>query len=168
MKTLFGIVLASALTLPVAEAMADVGYDLQETVNGSPGFEGSLTVPGFISTYKMFSVMDFSVSNNPNNWTTVAFDPNEANSPSCTGPICDLVSLETSVSEDDFSYPVGTLSKTGQNNSPILGTDLSMELTVSQTGAVPEPSAWAMTLVGFVGLGYAAFRRSAKQRLGIA
>ena len=30
--------------------------------------------------------------------------------------------------------------------------------------SVPEPSTWAMMMLGFVGLGYAAFRRSAKSR----
>jgi hypothetical protein len=30
--------------------------------------------------------------------------------------------------------------------------------------SVPEPSTWAMMMLGFVGLGYAAFRRSAKAR----
>jgi PEP-CTERM motif len=32
--------------------------------------------------------------------------------------------------------------------------------TTQFTGAVPEPSTWAMLLAGFAGLGYAAFRRS--------
>jgi PEP-CTERM motif len=31
-------------------------------------------------------------------------------------------------------------------------------------GSVPEPSTWAMMMLGFAGLGYAAFRRSAKAR----
>ena len=30
--------------------------------------------------------------------------------------------------------------------------------------SVPEPSTWAMMALGFAGLGYAAFRRSAKAR----
>jgi hypothetical protein len=29
---------------------------------------------------------------------------------------------------------------------------------------VPEPSTWAMMAIGFVGLGYAAFRRNSKGR----
>jgi hypothetical protein len=29
---------------------------------------------------------------------------------------------------------------------------------------VPEPSTWAMMVLGFVGLGYAAFRRNSKAR----
>jgi PEP-CTERM motif len=37
---------------------------------------------------------------------------------------------------------------------------------VWETGAVPEPSTWAMILMGFAGLGYAAHRRS-KQAIRI-
>ena len=33
------------------------------------------------------------------------------------------------------------------------------------TNAVPEPSTWAMMALGFIGLGYTAFRRSAKNRM---
>jgi hypothetical protein len=32
------------------------------------------------------------------------------------------------------------------------------------TGSTPEPSTWAMMMIGFAGLGYAAFRRNAKGR----
>ena len=43
-----------------------------------------------------------------------------------------------------------------------VGSDLS---TINVTGsAVPELSTWAMLILGFVGLGYAAFRRSANGR----
>jgi hypothetical protein len=38
----------------------------------------------------------------------------------------------------------------------------------TSTAAVPEPSTWAMMLVGFAGLGFAAFRSSTKQRLDTA
>jgi PEP-CTERM motif len=34
--------------------------------------------------------------------------------------------------------------------------------------SVPEPSTWAMMMLGFVGLGYVAFRRSAKARSALA
>ena len=36
--------------------------------------------------------------------------------------------------------------------------------TINQTGGSPEPSTWAMMMVGFAGLGYAAFRRNSKGR----
>jgi hypothetical protein len=43
--------------------------------------------------------------------------------------------------------------------------DLSvLDQNFSQT-AVPEPSTWAMMLLGFVGLGYAAFRRNMRPRV---
>jgi hypothetical protein len=35
---------------------------------------------------------------------------------------------------------------------------------VPQTGGAPEPSTWAMMMVGFAGLSYAAFRRNSKGR----
>ncbi len=36
--------------------------------------------------------------------------------------------------------------------------------TLHQTGGTPEPSTWAMMIIGFAGLGYAAARRSTKGR----
>src|SRR3984957_8957297 len=33
---------------------------------------------------------------------------------------------------------------------------------VTQTGGTPEPATWAMMMIGFAGLGYAAFRRNSK------
>jgi hypothetical protein len=41
---------------------------------------------------------------------------------------------------------------------------LSVGGTVSTSPAVPEPATWAMMLLGFTGLGYAAFRRNGKNR----
>jgi len=40
-------------------------------------------------------------------------------------------------------------------------TENAFEFTV---GSVPEPSTWAMMVLGFAGLGYAAFRRNSKAR----
>lgn len=39
---------------------------------------------------------------------------------------------------------------------------------VSVTGSVPEPSTWVMMALGFIGLGYAAVRRSSKDRSALA
>jgi hypothetical protein len=49
----------------------------------------------------------------------------------------------------------------GSSDSSILGNAFSVG------GAIPEPSTWAMMLLGFVGLGYAGLRKSKKQRLAI-
>jgi hypothetical protein len=40
-------------------------------------------------------------------------------------------------------------------------TGTAFEFTL---GSVPEPSTWAMMVLGFAGLGYAAFRRNLKGR----
>jgi hypothetical protein len=54
----------------------------------------------------------------------------------------------------------------------ITGLDPFTTATFSSTGnafeftlaTVPEPSTWAMMVIGFAGLGYAAFRRNSKGR----
>jgi PEP-CTERM motif len=48
---------------------------------------------------------------------------------------------------------------TGTSHTTALGVGGSVI-----TAAVPEPSTWAMMALGFMGLGYAAFRRNAKGR----
>jgi hypothetical protein len=61
-SALSGVVLASALMLPAAEAMANVVYSLHETtINGPSGFVGTLSLPGSISTDTTFPVSDFTV-----------------------------------------------------------------------------------------------------------
>jgi hypothetical protein len=50
-------------------------------------------------------------------------------------------------------------SFTASSSSPAFEFDMA--------GAVPEASTWAMLMLGFTGLGYAAFRRSAKDRLSV-
>ena len=50
---------------------------------------------------------------------------------------------------------------TGRNNVTTLGVGGSVI-----TSTVPEPSTWAMMALGFIGLGYAAFRRNAKGLAG--
>jgi hypothetical protein len=43
--------------------------------------------------------------------------------------------------------------------SPLLAGTLTLEATV---GAVPEPSTWAMMVLGFAGIGFMAYRRKSK------
>ena len=64
-----------------------------------------------------------------------------------------------------LTEPAGTgysVVLTGTSNG-----DLSVGGTVA-TSPVPEPSTWAMMLIGFMGLGYAAFRHRAKGKLAAA
>jgi hypothetical protein len=44
--------------------------------------------------------------------------------------------------------------------------DLVLNVTVTGTGTIPEPSTWAMMLTGFAGLGFVGYRKA--KRKGIA
>jgi PEP-CTERM motif len=59
-----------------------------------------------------------------------------------------------------------TISDTASFKS-FTATSGSPAFEFDMAGAVPEPSTWGMLMLGFSGLGYAAFRRSAKDRLSV-
>jgi hypothetical protein len=71
----------------------------------------------------------------------------------------------------DLTYHSGTLAKVGNGfdftydlaSSAVAATPIAtaFDFPVSQWSTVPEPSTWAMMLIGFAGLGYAAYRRHA-------
>ena len=59
--------------------------------------------------------------------------------------------------------PASLIFTANQAAGPGVGHAISFSLT-DTAGSVPEPSTWAMLMLGFMGLGYAAFRRNAKNR----
>jgi PEP-CTERM motif len=72
------------------------------------------------------------------------------NAPGATSAVFSAIgSLSVIKDQSDFAGSAGSA------DSSILGNAFSVK-------AVPEPSTWAMMLLGFVGLGYAAFRRRSK------
>ena len=83
------------------------------------------------------------------------------------GPLTTVFDFGTETSEipSTFSVASGThqyvLDYVEGNGSP-------SDLIFTTTGGVPEPSTWAMMLLGFAGLGYAGFRRTAKSSVSIA
>ena len=58
--------------------------------------------------------------------------------------------------------PVFTLGSFNLSN-PFFGQN--DVLTISAVAAVPEPSTWAMMILGFAGVGFMAYRRKAKRAL---
>jgi PEP-CTERM motif len=48
----------------------------------------------------------------------------------------------------------------GTTTTPDIGTDGKFTLAVNS--AIPEPSTWAMMLLGFAGLGFAGYRQRQK------
>jgi PEP-CTERM motif len=55
-----------------------------------------------------------------------------------------------------------TITDAGKPFTSLVATSGSPAFEFDLAGAVPEPATWAMMFLGFAGLGYAAFRRSAK------
>jgi hypothetical protein len=54
----------------------------------------------------------------------------------------------------------GFIDPTFELVTPEPGLELVLSRGVESASAVPEPSTWAMLLIGFVSLGYAACRRA--------
>jgi PEP-CTERM motif len=63
------------------------------------------------------------------------------------------------VTLDDLSVGTHVLHFHGEGQSPA-GGPISLDVTDTLNVVVPEPSTWAMMLLGFVGLGFAGYRAS--------
>jgi PEP-CTERM motif len=65
--------------------------------------------------------------------------------------------------------PATLILNANQARGPGEGHAVSVAFTnAAATAVVPEPSTWAMMLIGFAGLGYAVARRNAKDRTALA
>ena len=80
------------------------------------------------------------------------------------------VALDQSTSAD---FLPATLTLLGPNEFTVYinGADpaslstLVFDVTTGNVGAVPEPSTWARMILGFVGIGFMAYRRKSKPAL---
>ena len=109
-----------------------------------------------------------SPDSNPNNRsTTVTFALTDTSGTW----VSDSSVLSADASGNYFAAHIGVCDLT-TNTGGCAVTGANLVTTGYAAGALaaaaPEPSTWAMMLAGFAGLGYAAFRRSAKNRLGDA
>jgi hypothetical protein len=66
------------------------------------------------------------------------------------------------ISDTDFFN-----SFTASSTTNAFEFDMAGPSSLALTSGVPEPSTWAMMLVGFAGLGYATFRRSSKAGVSV-
>ena len=64
-------------------------------------------------------------------------------------------------------YPLISLTELTMGNL-IRDFPTDESLTISVTSGVPEPSTWAMMILGFAGVGFTAYRRKSKQALRAA
>ena len=164
---------------------------LTGTLNGNPLTIGQwVTLPGLFSSGKLTDFLNINAS--PPNPLSAYIGATQALDASATGytVLSALVTGfttgpqagQTNVLDNVFSliggdYIQGVNEFTGvgpgsiitgflSGSHGIISTAQSSSLILDAPGGnVPEPSTWAMMLVGFAGLSYAAFRRNGNSRL---
>ena len=67
-----------------------------------------------------------------------------------------------------FYFDPTAFSTIGVHDTVLFGTAQAAQLVVSEVSSVPEPSTWAMMLLGFAGLGYAGYRRARRSNAAFA
>jgi hypothetical protein len=157
---LIGLASAAAMAL-ISPASADIVYSVDYTV-GASVLIGTITTDGNIGAITAADITSFGLS------TSVLGTPAEFTSPSSTATGNGLTATATELS---FNFASGdTFEITGAGGSFELTTGQA-ELHAGNSGtggrnestilasAVPEPSTWAMMILGFCGLGFMAYRR---------
>jgi hypothetical protein len=164
-RKIFGLVAATALVLGGASpASADVTYTFTGNFqNGNlfpPNASFSVTTANFITSDETFTVAQSNLSCGDN-------------FVQCTG-ISFLTHFTPGQDVVAINFNTGTASETEYYD--FAPTAFTTAGVVSQDAgtfgnngtlitAVPEPSTWAMLLLGFAGLGFMAYRRKAKPAL---
>jgi hypothetical protein len=182
-KLLTGLIALSGLAGFSGSASAftiDFGFNDNEpiTVTSVPAntllLATSVTVPSVTSDNPLVTALTISspISLSVGSTVTISFDVGAT-------PFTDTVSV-TNVTRSAVGHEVDVFSAgdlTGDHLGPNVseldftfnqaggtGNDISGSGTYTTSSIVPESSTWAMMLVGFIGLGYAALRRSSKGR----
>jgi PEP-CTERM motif len=141
---------AAVGTFPIADGASSPGSLL-------PGSTITMTAAGGVVTvdYELASPVDLSLDQNV---FALAFDAVDA---------VDLSHPPTATyfgSPGSYQFSVPSFSCNNQVPPPCGGDPAIYGADINAT-FVPEPSTWAMMLLGFVGLGYAGWRQSSKLRV---
>jgi hypothetical protein len=162
------IALAGAACAAIASpASADVVYTFTGNFQGSnfdpPNASFSLTLPNFVTSDQTFTAAQASLA---------CGDKFVA----CTGitfltdadPNFDIVTINFTnltgggAQSTFYDFALNTFATPG-----VALTDNPFGNDATLTTAVPEPSTWAMMLLGFVGIGFMAFRRKSRPALSV-
>jgi hypothetical protein len=161
-----------ALTLSAEAKVYDWSYSLTNGQgSGSGTFDAGATLPalitdatGTISSDPGFGVGPFTVTGisgyagADNTIYALGFDDNQA---SLGG-----ISLATSAGDINIFYLNGAPGVTNSVQNPGGGL-VSLYAADLSVAAVPEPSTWAIMLLGFTGLGFAGYRRERTGRAAL-
>ena len=121
-------------------------------------FTSNVSPLSFSASNGVYTITNLSVDPGP----VFAFDTN--NSGGITGWVFDVTSGNTAVS---------VITRTFGNNGPLDGTGAYGDFDAfnhnpgswSVAAAAPEPSTWAMLLLGFAGIGFAGYRHRSAAKL---
>lgn len=160
-----------------AQASADLSGDSIHVFYDFPTLgtiyqdQGLLTVPGngalFANVVYSASGTQISISTNsigaawqPGSFNGLVFDV-VSGSPDITGITLDPSSTATQASISDASFTSSSATFNFQSElwQPNTGVVYDLTFGTAGVGAVPEPSTWAMMILGFAGIGFMAYRR---------
>jgi hypothetical protein len=159
---LIGLTSALAIAL-VSPASANIVYSVDYTV-GTSVLTGTITTDGNLGAITAADITGFDLSTTLG--ASAEFTP--ANS-TVTGN-----GLTATLTQLSFSFAAGNDFKISQPGALFELTPTHAELDVGGSGtgsraastivasAVPEPSTWAMMILGFVGIGFMAYRRKSR------
>ena len=146
-----------ALDIMLGGTTGGTGYS-QLLVNSQANLQGALDlslVNGFnLSNGDMFDILGTG-QGLINNMTSLSLDGQ-----TCAADGTDMYKCTFGSFFDIFTeITVAPGSLIGGANS----ADLVLDVTVGGTGAIPEPSTWAMMAIGFAGLGFAGWRKAQRK-----
>jgi hypothetical protein len=163
-RKIFGLVAATALVLGGASpASADVTYTFTGNFLGSnldpPNASFSVTLPNFVTSDQTFTAAQANLACGDNfvQCTGISFLTHFT-------PGQDVVAINfiAGIASETKFYD---FAPTAFTTPGVAFMDNPFGDNATLTTAVPEPSTWAMMILGFCGLGFMAYRRKAKPAL---
>jgi PEP-CTERM motif len=179
-----GVASASTVTLNldgtigggVGSFTADVILDVVggQAVSGT----GSIDILG-LSSAPLVLITPSTSGNEPSGYGPVGFRANDGT---------DILGFDTAypISTNGLMFDVGTTSAVWGNyplfgfwsngdgsfgsffNGKVAGTEYYVAVGTANVSAVPEPSTWAMMILGFAGVGFMTYRRSRKSTMALS
>ena len=174
-RLILGIAAATLFSMVSPQVKASVVYSATgDIVAGAGGFGGATsfsftyTSPGFITSDLVGVTLD-SCSLSGGSSSTCGpsnFKPHfDVNKPSSPQLFYDLVELGNGSGSGTIFFTDGVFSHIGSFPRDPSRNGISSNAILTISSSVPEPSTWAMMILGFAGVGFMAYRRKAKPAL---
>ena len=162
------VVLVVCLAASAAEADT-ITVDAFASTSGTPITIGNSATPQYSFINGLYFGNYQSLYIQGDNGSKVAFPSNGV-----TQPLLPMVATDIFGTATDGNYQlafdIGTTAYTGL--ATVVGVDGNQEITTISfnpvVAAVPEPSTWAMMILGFVGVGFMTYRRKSKPAIMVA